>query len=308
MVGRTSINNIQIGQNSKQDGRVGLELTSSHENTKITTNCWTILSRLEATIRYPITKDKEEATMRWYEGCFCDITIPYLLCGQPINRNITIWQKLSHRCESSKPHVGSPHGLAFRRGAPGAFGIESQQGSKAGAPQDWEKQETPLLGGATEFHVHWVPGTSRDSIRIWSDLPAGLGSSPGKAGISCGSLWRQSSPGDCHFAKSWPLVWRHEDSEAPGQTARRVGTQPHPSANRLPKVLQGTQLSIIPLRDTAPPTRGIRQLQPPVGRHQCLLSGSLPQAPVSTSPTRVEHQKQERLQPCSLQKGIHTES
>ena len=41
-----------------------------------------------------------------------------------------------------------------------------------------------------------------------------------------------------------------------------MGTQSHPSANRLPKVLQGTQLPLITPRDKAPPTSGQAPVSP----------------------------------------------
>ena len=40
-----------------------------------------------------------------------------------------------------------------------------------------------------------------------------------------------------------------------------------------------------------------------MGRHQSLPSGSMQQAPLSTSPTSGRYQKQESVQPCILQKG-----
>ena len=40
-------------------------------------------------------------------------------------------------------------------------------------------------------------------------------------------------------------------------------------------------------------------------RHQPVPSGRLPQAPVSLHQQGDRHQKQERLQPCSLHKGDH---
>ena len=49
----------------------------------------------------------------------------------------------------------------------------------------------------------------------------------------------------------------HQRWEAPCQTIIQVGSQAHPSVNRLPKHPPGTQLPLISPRDKAPTTRGI---------------------------------------------------
>ena len=49
----------------------------------------------------------------------------------------------------------------------------------------------------------------------------------------------------------------HQCREASSQTTIQVGSQPHPSVNRLPKDTPGTQPPLISHRDKAPPTRGI---------------------------------------------------
>ena len=60
-----------------------------------------------------------------------------------------------------------PGDLALGERAPGAFDIEGQWGLCAGAPQDWEKHRAHSKKVHTAFHMHWVPGKSRDSIGIW---------------------------------------------------------------------------------------------------------------------------------------------
>ena len=59
----------------RQDGGVeGLELTSSHENTKITTAEQPSTKKTGTYhIRCSTSKDKEAATTRWYRECFHDI-------------------------------------------------------------------------------------------------------------------------------------------------------------------------------------------------------------------------------------------
>ena len=114
--------------------------------------------------------------------------------------------------------------------------------------------ETPLLEGAHKFS-----GTLRPTAKALTaykpgpDLPAGLGESPGEAG---GLLWLTVGTktlaaevlGNNHQHE---LPWRPPFGgqnpapanahcrlqcwEASGQTTKRVGTQPHASADRLPK-------------------------------------------------------------------------
>ena len=65
--------------------------------------------------------------------------------------------------------------------------------------------------------------------------------------------------------KSWPhpkTACRHKCSETPDKATNKVGTQTHPSVNRLPKVLPGTrtppsypEIKLQPQEeDSAPPT------------------------------------------------------
>ena len=159
--------------------------------------------------------------------------------------------------------------MALGRGAPRAFGIEGQQGMCVGAPQDWGKQRLHLRRTHTGFHVHWGPrakkglhknlghtylGSWRVSwkSRAWLWLPVGAGH------------WRQwyqeyssawASLKAAILKKSGPT---HQGWGVPGQTTNRVGTQPHPLANRLSKVLLGTHMPQITTGGKAPSTRGAR--------------------------------------------------
>ena len=66
---------LKIQLKRRQGGRVeGLELTSSHKNTKITTNCWTTTDKKEWNLPKKIFYiQRQEAIMRQYEEGFCDI-------------------------------------------------------------------------------------------------------------------------------------------------------------------------------------------------------------------------------------------
>ena len=62
-------------------------------------------------------------------------------------------------------------------------------------------------------------------------------------------------PGDGHVGKIWP---HPSGLRSPKPNNKQVGTQPHLSAKRLPKVLLGTQLPLIIPSDEVPPTRRTR--------------------------------------------------
>ena len=82
-----------------------------------------------------------------------------------------------------------------------------------------------------------------------------------------------------------------------------------PPTSRLPKVLPGTEPSLIAPRDKAPPSQGTRFSS------TCQWSGTSPSHQETCNkplyqlhPQGGRHQKQERLQPSCLQKGDHMKS
>ena len=190
--------------------------------------------------------------------------------------------------------------------AAGAFDIEGEWGLSTGNSTGLGETETPLL---EETHkVSWLPGlrTKQGLLKnlgqtyLW--VFEGLLEKQGMAVAHCGGKTLEvKSPRNNHqCALPWKLpFWKNLVPRKNSQQAsvlrsprpNRVGTQPHPSADRLWEVFSGTH----------PETQTLL----PVGRHQSFLPGSLPQAPVSTSPTRGRHKKQVRLQSCSLQKEGH---
>lgn len=115
----------------------------------------------------PLHPDKEEATLKWQEGYFLNISTP-MPTGWVTHTDwkITTSQRFSQRSESSKLHVTFP-GLALRGGGPRALSIEGQQGLCAGDLLDWRKQRLHSCTAHMGLYIHWVPGQSRDSIRIW---------------------------------------------------------------------------------------------------------------------------------------------
>ena len=158
----------------------------------------------------------------------------------------------------------------------------------------------------TGFHVHWVPGQNRNFIRTWVRPTC---RSWRVSWESRGWVWLavgQDIRGGCLREKSllWSLleaavleeyVFTHQSWEAPGQTTKRVVIQPYPSSKRLSKsLLRHTDTSNHTQGQSPSHQRDKTQLYLPVGMHQSLPSGSLPQAPVSTSPTRGADIKSKR--------------
>ena len=87
-----------------------------------------------------------------------------------------------------------------------------------------------------------------------------------------------------HFGKIWPYP---SGLRSPGQTTNQVGTQLHPSANRLHEGSpRCTAASNHTQRQSPNHRRDKNQPHLPVGRHQSLPLGSLQQGPIPTSATR----------------------
>ena len=114
------------------------------------------------------------------------------------------------------------------------------------------------------FYVHWVLGQSRNSmnLRVTEDLPGRQGQlcltvgAKQCKGRSQDIFMGMSSPGGCHFVKIWPhpTVFWHQHWKDP-RPKNKVGTQPYPLADKLPKVCQGTELPLITLSHMALPIR-----------------------------------------------------
>ena len=117
--------------------------------------------------------------------------------------------------------------------------------------------------------MHWVPGQSKVSIGIWVRPDCSSWRTSWENRGDCGLLCRKDN-GSKALGSEYSAVClslevailgkygpTYQHSEVPGQTAIQVGSQLHPSVNRLPKDPLGTQLPLISSRDKAPPTRGI---------------------------------------------------
>ena len=115
-----------------------------------------------------------------------------------------------------------------------------------------------------------------------------------------------SSTGGLRFStktQPYPTDCRLHSWNASGQITSKKGTQPHPSAERLSKII----LSAQPHQNRFPyvvlPTRGTRQLQPPEVRQQSLPPGILHKPLNQPHQPGDRHQKQKELQSHSLQDG-----
>ena len=98
-----------------------------------------------------------------------------------------------------------------------------------------------------------------------------------------------SSPEGHHFGtKTWPhpTACSLQCWDTSGQTTNRVGTQPHPSTNKLPKVVLNPQLPLNTLLDTACPPEGQNPALPTSGQAQVPPTRKPAQAPGPSSPTR----------------------
>ena len=137
----------KIHAKNKNNGvREGCEHTCSHENTKITTNCWTTIDikPLEPTkkdILHQKTKKKpQQDSKRGIIVIKSNLTPP----GWAIHKleNNYIAEVLPKEWKFCASHQAlQPGGLALGGGAPRASSCEGQRGLIAGIPHDWGKQQ-----------------------------------------------------------------------------------------------------------------------------------------------------------------------
>ena len=230
-----------------------------------------------------------------------------------------ITEVLPQEWEFWAPHQApQPGGLAMGGGVPKESSFESQQGLTTKIPQDWGIQKLDSWRAYTGSCMHLDPGEkSGDFIRNWAWLTYQCLRVSCEGGWgSCGSLWGQGhwrwwfqwvligvGPlGGQHFlTKTWPhpTACRLQCWDASGQTTNRTWTQLHPSVDKLLKVFVNKQLPDKHTPDTDLPTRGTRPSSRWAGTS--LPSGSLRKPLRQPHPPEGRKQKQEELQPCSLQ-------
>ena len=156
----------------RQDGRVELELPSSHKNTKITTNCWTTIDKKDWNV------SKKIFYIQRQRKSHNEMTGGTHLWNNQIPQ-VTVW--VTHRLENkyiakvlaqewefwASHWAPQPRGLALGGGTPRAFGLKAsgawvQELHRTG----WKRDST--LGGCTQGFTCWDPGQSNDSIRAWA--------------------------------------------------------------------------------------------------------------------------------------------
>ena len=181
-----------------QDGWVeGHALTPSFENTRITTNCWTIIDRksLELTKKdTPHAKTKEKPQWDGRRGAITIKSNPITAGGWLTNWKTLIPQKSTHWSEGTESHVRLLNLGVWQREE------EFLENQTLKASGNWLKDfgrtggnRDSTLGGHTQSSVHigtqgkeqWPPGETEP------DLPASVGGSPAEAGGGCGSPWGQ---------------------------------------------------------------------------------------------------------------------
>ena len=113
--------------------------------------------------------------------------------------------------EFQTPRQGpQPGGWHRKEEPPRAHGTAHQQGMCTGAPGDWGHRHPTLEGHTQASMCTRSQGEAGTPSRSGSDLPAGLGGSPGKEVGGCGSLgqgWDTAGrgPGNIHWRE---LPWR----------------------------------------------------------------------------------------------------
>ena len=110
----------KIRSNTEHGGVKGLEFTFSHENTKITTNCWTTVNKMSWNPRkkiFPYSKSKKKPQQDAGGGVHLwDNQISNLPGGWPTSWKIITAQRFSHWSESSE--TPTKFSLASAGGAP----------------------------------------------------------------------------------------------------------------------------------------------------------------------------------------------
>lgn len=180
---------------------------------------------------------------------------------------ITILQKLSHRSENSKPQLG---GLALGGRAPGAFSIESLW--KQGLPKDLSQTYLQVLEGLLGKHGASVACMGAGHCKQRSQ----------------GIVTSMCSPGVSHFGNTWAhpsgLRSPRPNNKWGGNTAQPISTV----------CLQFSQAHTA--ASSHAETNPTHQWAGPSPSHQEFCSTP----PSQLHPQGGRHQKQERLQPCTL--------
>ena len=253
--------------------------TSLLKTTKVTTKGWAIFTQMDQkpSKRHPTPEEKEEATSRGRRDDFVIQTTPYLPGGKP-PRLETNWFTETYRSESCEPRIKLSHvGIWHWEKEPQSIWHWRPVGHVCRNSTGLGEKETPLLKGAHRLSRAPSPRAKqslhRNLVKTECSSWRTSWENRGECGLLRGRdignkalrniqqhafLWRVAI-----LAKSGPTsqCW-----EAPGQTAIQVGSQPHPSVNKLPKEPSGTQTPLIPSRDKAPPTRGRRIRISPTNR------------------------------------------
>lgn len=140
----------------------------------------------------------------------------------------------------------------------------------AGASQDWGKQRLHPWRAHARCHMHWDQGQSRDSIgaRVRSACRPWRVYWGGKGWFMVGARTLVTELQNHHWhelsmrSPFWPqpTACRLQCWDASGLTTNRVGTQSHPSADKVPKVKPELMLLLNTSLDTegqdpTPPTR-----------------------------------------------------
>ena len=174
---------------SGQDGRVeGPDFTSSHENTKITTNYWTTIDKKDWNLPKKIfyfqrQRRSHNETVGGEHSQYNQM--PYPLGGWPTDWKIIILQRFSHQNESSEPHLRLPSlGVChWEEEPPDHLALKTSR-ARLQEIHRTGKNRNSIPGGCIQVFVY--PGKKAlTSKEPGPDLPAGPAGSPWEAGGGC---------------------------------------------------------------------------------------------------------------------------
>ena len=189
-----------------------------------------------------------------------------------VNNYIT--EVLSQKWEFWASHqAAQPGGLALSEGLLRALGFgKASRAWSQKLHRTVQNRNSTLLSWRvhTRFYVHWDPGKKQWLHRsLRQKFLLVLWRLQGRQGVAVATVETKTLE-----AEVWGCTLRCEPSwrlpfwpgptqqlqcrDASGQTTNRAGTQPHPSAERLPKVFLTPQPTLNTALDVVLPTRGVR--------------------------------------------------
>ena len=177
-----------IGGRRRDSGVEGLELTSSHKNSKITTNWWTTINKIDWKLskKIPYAPKQRRSHTEIVGGAISWYKQPHTCqVGSP-----QTGKKLYHRDSptgvSSEPQVRSPHlGIWYREKEPPEHLALKASGTCAQELHRTVRNKDLILERYTQSFMYTrSQGKAETPQESGSDLTVVLGGSPGKMGVT----------------------------------------------------------------------------------------------------------------------------